>query len=1052
VKPYKSCVCLIAVVSTLFLLSTVSVVAQVAGGTIQGTITDSTGAALPNAQISVRNVATSVVREVSTNKDGVYSLPNVDPGEYDILVQATGFASAQQHLKMEVGAVRLINVRMQVGAVTEKVEVSTTASNVELGSSEISGVIGSTRITELPLNGRDWTQLATLEPGVTSIRTENSVGNRVQQGEGQQMTISGGRPWQNNYRLDGISINDYANGAPGSALGVNLGVDAVQEFSVVSNGYPAEYGRSSGGIVNAVTRSGTNALHGSAYEFLRNSALDSRNYFDQQKPPFRRNQFGGSAGGPIWKDHTFFFGDYEGIRQTLGITQVSLVPSAAARAGNLSTGTVTVDPTVLKFINAFYPLPNGPLVGAGDTGKFSFAGPQITSEDFATAKIDHHISSTDSIDGTYLFDKGNTAQPDELNNKLFGYSTRRNIVTLEEDHTFSSQFLNAARFGFNRVVALEGQTPGAINKAAADPSLGTSPGLDAAQVSVPGLVSFSGGLGGFSQHFYHYNSFQGNDDAFLTKGTHSFKFGASVERIQDNEFAVASPDGQFKFGSLVNFLTNKPKSFQGVIPSALSERGIRETVLGTYFQDDLRLRPTLTLNLGVRYEMSTVPTEVNGKLATLRNLTDTTPHLGESLFSNPTKRNFEPRVGISWDPTGSGKNAIRAGFGIFDVLPLPYLFELVTEFSAPFFEQGNITSLPAGTFPTGAFALISANANTLRSAYVQPNPHRNYVMHWNLNLQRQFAPGLTGMVAYVASHGVHQVTPQEDVDTVVPTLTSAGLLYPVGGKRLNPNFGRIGGVLWIGSSEYNALETKLVKSMSHGLQIQGSYTWSKSMDTASTSVGTDAFANSLTNPQYLFPKLNRSLSDFDVRHNALIHFTWDLGGVLDPKLRGISNSLTRGWEVGSILQVSSGIPFNAILGGDPTGQLTSNAEDLPDRVAAPGCGSLVNPGDPVNYIKTQCLAFPNPANRYGNLKRNALIGPGLLSLDSSLFKNTYVTERLNVQFRVEAFNVINHTNFAPPIANNVVFDDAKKLVAGAGQINSTQTPAREIQFGLKLIF
>ena len=224
------------------------------------------------------------------------------------------------------------------------------------------------------------------------------------------------------------------------------------------------------------------------------------------------------------------------------------------------------------------------------------------------------------------------------------------------------------------------------------------------------------------------------------------------------------------------------------------------------------------------------------------------------------------------------------------------------------------------------------------------------------------------------------------------------------------------------------------------------------MDTASTSVGTDAFANSLTNPQYLFPKLNRSLSDFDVRHNALIHFTWDLGGVLDPKLRGVSNSLTRGWEVGSILQVSSGIPFNAILGGDPTGQLTSNAEDLPDRVAAPGCGSLVNPGDPVNYIKTQCLAFPNPANRYGNLKRNSLIGPGLLSLDSSLFKNTYVTERLNVQFRVEAFNVINHTNFAPPIANNVVFDDTGKAVAGAGQINSTQTPAREIQFGLKFIF
>jgi hypothetical protein len=706
----------------------------------------------------------------------------------------------------------------------------------------------------------------------------------------------------------------------------------------------------------------------------------------------------------------------------------------------------------LKFVNAFFPLPNAGLLSSGDTGKYRFAGPQITSEDFFTGKIDHHISENDTIDGTYLFDRGSSSQPDELNNKLFGFSTRRNIVTAEENHTFNSQFLNAARLGLNRVVALEGQTPAGLNSAAGDAAFGTSPGLDAAQVSVPGLVAFSGGLGGFSQHNYHYNSFQANDDAFLTRGIHGLKFGASFERIQDNEFAVASPNGQFKFGSLANFLTNKPKSFQGVIPGALSERGIRESVVGAYFQDDLHLRRNLTLNLGLRYEMSTVPTEVNGKLATLRNLSDTAAHLGSPFFSNPTLKNFEPRLGLSWDPFGTGKTAVRAGFGMFDVLPLPYLFELVTEFSAPFFQQGNIASLPAGTFPTGAFSLISANSNTLRSAYVQPNPPRNYVMHWNLNLQQQLAPSVTAMVAYVGSHGVHQATPQEDMDTVVPTLTSAGLVYPANGQRLNPNFGRIGGIEWIGSSEYNSLESKVVKQMSHGLQIQGSYTWSKSLDTASTSVGTDAFGNSLTNPQYLFPRLNRGLSDFDVRHNALIHLTWDIGGPLDPKLRGFSSSFLRGWEAGSILQVSSGIPFNAILGGDPTGQLTANAEDVPDRVASPGCKSLVNPGDPNNYIKLQCLTFPNPVTRQGNVGRNALIGPGLLNLDSSLFKNTFVSERLNIQFRMEAFNIINHTNFAPPLADNIVIDQSGVAVPGAGQITSTQTPSREIQFGLKFIF
>jgi hypothetical protein len=517
---------------------------------------------------------------------------------------------------------------------------------------------------------------------------------------------------------------------------------------------------------------------------------------------------------------------------------------------------------------------------------------------------------------------------------------------------------------------------------------------------------------------------------------------------------VAGPNGAFSFGSLAKFLTNQPKSFQGVLPSAETERGIRDTIFGTYFQDDIRVRPNFTLNLGLRYEMSTVPSEVNGKLATLRSLTDSVPHLGSPFFNNPTLHNFEPRVGFSWDPTGSGKTAVRGGFGMFDVLPLPYLFELVTEFSSPFFQQGNVTTLPAGSFPTGAFALISASSKTLRSAYVQPNPSRNYVMHWNLNLQRELMPGVTGLVAYVGSHGVHNATPQEDLDTVLPTQTPAGLLYPdpATSTRINPNFGRISGVLWIGSSSYNGLEAKITKRMSHGLQVQAAYTWSKSLDTGSTSVGTDAFSNSLTNTQYINPRLNRGLSDFDVRHNLMAHFTWALGGEAKADGSRFAKLLLHGWELGSILQASSGIPFNAILGGDPTGQGTVNVEDLPNRVSGSGCGSLVNPGNPTNYIKVQCLAFPSPATLYGNVGRNALIGPGLLSLDSSLIKNTRLSERLNMQFRIEAFNVINHTNFSAPLGNNVVFDENAQAVPGAGLIDSTQTPAREIQFGLKFIF
>jgi hypothetical protein len=1026
--------------------------AQVAGGTLRGLVSDPTGAVVPGAEVTIRNLATAVTAKVSTDRTGAYSLPSLLPGFYAVTVDAPGFRTQiRSGAEVQVGAVRDVNFHLLVGDRNEQAVVTTAVTTVELTTAELSGFIGARTITDLPLNGRDWTQLATLEPGVSSIRTENALGNRVQQGEGQQLTISGGRPWQNNYRLDGISINDYANGAPGSALGVNLGVDAIQEFSVLTSGYPAEYGRSSGGIVNAVTRSGTNSVHGSVYEFLRNSALDARNCFDLTKPEFRRNQFGGSLGGPLLKDRAFLFGDYEGLRQNLGVTQTSLVPSQAARAGNLAAGRVAVDPSTLTFINALYPLPNSGLVSPGDTGKYIFSAPDVSSEDFGTAKLDYHLSPRDAIDGTYLFDQGQASQPDEMNNKLFGYSTHRNIATVEEDHTFSSHFLNAARFGFNRVVALEGQTT-ALNSAAADLSLGTAPGRAAVVVSVPGLVTFTGGIDGFSQHFYHYNSFQEADDAFFTKGIHSIKFGAAIERIQDNENAITGPTGTFKFGSLSSFLTNKPKSYTGVIQTDVSGRGLRQTILGLYVQDGIRVMHNLNLELGLRYETATVPSEVQGKLATLLGLTDTAPHLGNPFFANPTHFNFEPRVGVIWDPFGHGKTAVRSGFGIFDVLPMPYLFEIVTQATAPFFEQGSITTLPAGTFPRGAYTLISSNPSTLRSAYVDSHPPRNYVMHWNVNVQQEFIPGLLGMIAYVGSHGVHQVTPLEDMDTVVPTVTPSGLLFPINGTRLNTNFGRIAGVLWAGNSTYDAFEARLSKTLTHGFQAQVSYTFSKSLDNASTSVGTDSFGNSLTNPQWLHPSLNRGPSDFDVRNNLVLHAIWAIGRPEEPKAHSLSSPFVHGWEIATILQSASGIPFNAILGGDPTGQQTNSVEDLPDRIAGPGCGNPVNRGNPAAYINLNCLAFPVPANRYGNLGRNALVGPGLLSLDGSLFKNTHVTEKLNIQFRVEAFNAINHTNFTPPLQNNVVFDQTGAAVPGAGQINTTQTTSRQIQFGLKLLY
>ena len=318
-----------------FILMSPHAYAQVSGATMMGTVSDVSGAVIPKAQVSIKNVATGEVRAVTTNSAGLYAVPNLLPGSYDVTATAPGFSTEiRSGITLTVGAQQTLNIAMQIGQVSQKVEVTGEAPVVQLANSTISGIVSQTTVVELPLNGRDWTQLATLQPGVSSVSSIQGGGNSTR-GYGVQMSISGSRPQQNNYRIDGISVNDYSNAGPGSLAGSTLGVDAVQEFSVLTSNYSAEYGRTSGGVVNAITRSGTNQFHGDAYEFLRNSALDARNYFDGATiPEFRRNQFGGSVGGPIWKDHTFFFGDYEGLRENLGITTAGSRPFAGGPQWN----------------------------------------------------------------------------------------------------------------------------------------------------------------------------------------------------------------------------------------------------------------------------------------------------------------------------------------------------------------------------------------------------------------------------------------------------------------------------------------------------------------------------------------------------------------------------------------------------------------------------------------------------------------------------------------------------------------------------------------------
>ena len=1116
--------------------------AQVAGGTFSGTVSDPSGAAVPNAQITIKDTSTGISHTATTDAAGFYSVPNLLPGKYDVTATATGFATTvQSGVTLTVGAKQELSITLTVGQVSQTIEVAAQAPQVQLTSSAISAEVNQTTVRELPLNGRSWTDLATLQPGVGNMAAEqpaisgtSSASARGIRGFGNQLTISGGRPTQNNYRLDGISENDYSNSSPGSVTGGAAGVDAIAEFSVVTTNYTAEYGRTSGGVINAITRSGTNQFHGDVYEFLRNSALDAPNFFDSNgvAPPFRRNQFGVSGGGPIVKDHTFIFGNYEGLRQSLGTTFKDTVPSQDARNGLLNfanagqfpaapstctgngvSGTfngspfvqcaVTVSPNIIPFLPLWH-LPNAEFTNLGNTGFYTFAAQQVTSENFYTTRVDHRFSDSDSMYGTFLWDRAQGTLPDSLNTVVVGQKTGHTFFTVEEDHTFTPQLLNSIRIGYNRSSAFTGGGLSALNPAAQGAATSAVPPFDAPLLQPSGLTNFGGGVNNQSQAKFAWNSYQVYDDAFLTKGKHSMRFGFAFEQMQDNYNQQARVGGLAGFGSLAGFLTDVATKFQVTFPLGISPRGLRQSIYAGYVQDDYRWKSNFTVNVGLRYEMATAPADVKGMLGRLLTPTDAAPTVGNPFFANPTLHNFEPRVGFAWDPFNNGKTSIRGGFGLFDILPLAYEYSNFANNSAPFAPQGNVNNLPQGAFPAGALALAT-NPGALRVAYVEPNPHRNYVEQWNLSIQRQLASNLTATVAYIGNHGVHMEFRGDDMNAGQPIQTSGAFLYPCGpngtgpGKGspcavgflptgtsaipvkniLNSKFGRIDNTNWGGDTEYNALTALVQQNFSHGFQVQGSYTYSKSFDQGSGSYLSDPFNNSISNLFSVNKGLRHSVSDFDVTHNLAINATWILP---TPKsFTGIAEAALGGWQIGGIFSVRTGLPFTPTIGGDPLG-LNTDDFDFPNRDKSGACATAVNPGNTKNYINLSCFSLPVPipglsgpcvnfgassttglggvpntcANLIGNAGRNSLRGPGLVDLDFSVFKNNYVrriSETFNAQFRAEIFNITNRANFLSPTASTAVFDGNGNPQNGvAGVINGTSTTSRQIQFGLKVIW
>jgi hypothetical protein len=673
-----------------------------------------------------------------------------------------------------------------------------------------------------------------------------------------------------------------------------------------------------------------------------------------------------------------------------------------------------------------------------------------------------------------------------------------------------------------------------INKAAHEPSLGSFPGGDNPQIRINGgfKAMSAGFIGGFSHHNWNSNQFY--DDAFLTRGTHSLKFGFAMENMRYNFFQKYNPDGIWTFTSVGNFLTNHPNSLEGGLASPVTPRNLRQTLFGGYVQDDWRFRHNLTLNLGLRYEMTTVLSEVHGKLTNLRTVSDALPYCGTTdpalttvitpanpggtpgctgaapYYSNPTTHNFEPRIGFAWDPRGDGKMSVRGGFALFDILPLPGYYYTQQGIETPFFLTGVIRQASANlagslgvpaSDPNSAYNKIGSNA--LTAAFMEPNPKRNYVEQWNINVQRQITPSLTATVGYVGSHGVHMLIRGDDSNMVIPTLTSAGYLWPfnppdVNGKtkdlRINQKFGGTRFLMFGTDSNYKALQVNLQKRMSHSFQFGGSYTYSKAMDDDSATIAGDAFGNSITSWFWFAPQISRAVSDYNITHSAAINGIWDVPG---PKsLHGFAGALTNGWELGSILKLNSGIPTTPLIAGDPLGVLNAGSDNfsIPDRV--PGCDPVnhnyksnpagiflgyINyscftlptaPADPA--LASQCVPFgfsppgsakPNPgiagtcANLLGNAGRNSINGPKLFNLDFSVYKNfalKKISESSSVQFRAEFFNIMNRANFNSPNAffgsGNAQIFKVSGVPNGGGGLEALATPPRDIQFALKLIW
>ena len=1064
---------MLAVLLFSLCFTSLPVVAQVSAS-ISGRVTDQTGAVVAGAAVTAKSLDTGASRTTTTDQAGRYQLIALPIGQFEVRARKVGFAErVRTGIVLVVGQDATVDLSLPVGNVNEQVTVEGDAALVNATTQDISGLVGEKEIKELPLNGRSFDLLLMLNPGIVNFTWEKTGGIGVSNSTtGNNFSVSGNRPQQNLFLLNGVEFTGAAenNMQPGGPSQNLMGVDAVREFNVLRDSYGAEYGKRPGAQVTIVTQSGTNQVHGSVYEYLRNNALDAPNYFDVgSAPPFQRNQFGAALGGPLQKNKTFLFGNFEGFIQNLHQTSVAFVPDLASRGAAV--------PSVKPLLN-LWPTPSPTDPDFGGIAQVSSSPLQTIREYFGTARFDHTFSANDTFSAVYTIDDGGDVTPTYFN----PYSTdilnlREQVATLEETHVFSPTLLNTARFGFSRAGYFFTGEPTPGTPAATVPGFlvgkqvgavvvgGSAASNPQAQIGLAG--SNNGSNLTMARNLYTYE-----DRVSWTHGAHQFSFGAWFQQFQSNETIALSQYGQATFTSLATFLTGVTSTF--LYDPAPTEMNWRSLFGALYAQDVIRINPNFTLTLGFRGEFSTGWNEAHGRAAnyTFTNgVISNQPRIASSSFtSNNAKFLPQPRIGFAWS-LYPGKTVVRAGFGMYNELQDALGYRM--DQNAPFNPVYSIAAQTVAKLPIDPNAPVPAKA-LLVPGGVQPDLSMPTLISYTLRLEQEITPNTTLTLGYVGSHGYHEIV-GIDANTPFPTIcpaspcpatypksfpaglagtpVPAGSYYiPAGAPKANPSIANTWTWFSYGTSYYNALQIDLNHRFSHGFTFRGVYTWSKALDDGDSVNGTTSgnAPGLVSNPYNI--KADWGPATYDVRNIGVISAVYDLpfgrGQAYANSLNGLANALISGWQVNSIVTLQGGFPFTAQLSYNP-----SNNGDTRNPVRPfnnPNFNGNAIIGTPAQWFNPNVFLQPPPNSGFwGNVTRDNLTGPGLATWDFSAIKNTTLHERLSLQFRAEIFNMLNRANFNTP--SLIVFTPTG-LSGTAGAITSTSTTARQVQFGLKLLW